>query len=373
MKYLIALALFGMALPQMGNLGAFGYLPIVGCLILILVLNKRVYLSNHLWYNIGGGLCMAGMTLGSFLHGNTISYAYVFFGFLLFFFYPVFRERGIERYLLKIVFWILVVTIFPLSLSQSGIDHFYENPNNYSGITICTMYLGMVVYYDSKWKQLLIYLAALGLVLLGASRSIFGAMLIFGVLYLSQRYVLKTHFRAILAVAFIGMCFAYFTLITDDRFKLLETVQQTTVSEHKKERGLSHRDALFYISLNISRDFPEGVGMGLSNKEIGKRYEFAYTPHNTFLKALVEGGWLMFAGLIILVLGYFLTNTSFLASSFLFTLCVRGLFESSTPFSVSLISTMLILVMFLDESSVKQLPDLAISFFKRNPPETAEA
>lgn len=368
MNYLIALALLSTALPQMGNLGQPGYLPVGSCLLLILVFNKRVYVSHRVWYNLGGGLCLAGMAVGSVLHGNMVSYTYVFFGTLSFFFYPVFRQRGIERYLLKIVFWILVATVMPLGLSQEGIAHVYENPNNYSGIVLCTMYLGMVVYYERVWVQPLLYLGAFGLVLLGGSRSIFGAILVFGLLYGGQRLVLKTHLRAVLAVAFLGTCFAYYTLITDDRFKLLETVQQTTVNEQKKERGLSHRDALFYVSVAISRDFPEGVGMGRSNEEIGKRYTYAYTPHNTFLKALVEGGWLMFAGLLIIVLGYFLTNSSYLASSFLFTLCIRGLFESSTPFSVSLISTMLVLVMFLDERSVRQLPDATVRLFRQSPP-----
>lgn len=373
MKYLIVVALLSMALVQMGNLGALGYVPVMGSLLLIFVLNQRVYLSGDLWYNLGGGLCLAGMALGSILHGNTVSYGYIFFGTVLFFFYPIFRQRGIERYLLMFVFWVLAITVMPVSLNQAGIDHFYDNPNNYSGVVLCTMFLGMVVYYDSWWKQLLIYAVAIGLVLLGASRSILGAVLIFGMLYVGQRYVLRRHLRAVLAVGFLVMCFAYYTLITDDRFKLMETVQQTTVSEHKKERGLSHRDALFYISLNIARDFPEGVGMGLSNREIGKRYLYAYTPHNTFMKALVEGGWLMFAGLLILVLGYFSTNSSYLASSFLFTLCIRGLFESSTPFSVSLISTMLVLVMFLDERSVKMLSDLTITLPRRTPPVIPES
>ena len=93
MKYVIALTLFSMALPQMGNFGQLGYFPVVGCLILILVLNKQVYLSNQLWYNLGGGLCLAGMTVGTVLHGNLISFAYVFFGYLLFFFYPVFHKH----------------------------------------------------------------------------------------------------------------------------------------------------------------------------------------------------------------------------------------------------------------------------------------
>lgn len=371
MREIICLALLGMALPQMGNLGMLGYFPVIACLLTIFVLNKKVYRSGHLWYEVGGRLCLAGMAIGSVLNGNSVSLAYVFFGILLFYFYPVFQQRGIERYALKIVFGLLVLSVFPTSLNEYGIDHVYENPNNYSGIVLCTMYLGLVVYYDSWWRQVGIYVAAVGLVYLGASRSVFGAVLVFGLLYFAQRYLLKTNLRAILVVA-VGFLFvAYYTLITDDRFKLLEAVQQTTVSENKKERGLSHRDALFYISLDIARDYPEGVGMGQSNKEIGRRYEYAYTPHNTFLKALVEGGWIMFAGLIILVVGFLLTNQSFLASSFLFALCIRGLFESSTPFSISLISSMLVMVMFLDEKSVKQLPDISISLPGRKPSGTA--
>lgn len=367
MREIICLALLGMAIPQMGNLGVLGYLPVVGCLLLLFVLNKKVYRSGQLWYEVGGRLCLIGMAVGSLLHGGMISLAYVFFGLLLFYFYPVFRERGIERYALLFVFAILALTVLPTEFSEYGIDHFYENPNNYSGIVLCTMYLGLVVFYRTGWAQIVIYLAAVGMIYLGASRSVFGAILIFGMLYFGQRLVLRTVLRRTMVIGFFALCFAYYTLITDDRFKLLETVQQTTVSEQKKERGLSHRDALFYLSLRIAKEFPEGVGMGRSNKEIGKRYTYAYTPHNTFLKALVEGGWLMFCGVAILVVGFFLTSNSALASSFLFAICVRGLFESSTPFSVSLISSMFVLLMFLDERSVEQLPDISITLPKRKP------
>lgn len=366
MRVIIGLALLGMAIPQMGNLGLPGYLPVIGCLVAIFIINKKVYTSDSLWYNIGGGLCLVGMAVGSFINGNSVSIAYVGFGVLLFCFYPVFKHRGIERYVLKIVFWILAISVIPIGSSGTSVGFIYENPNNYSGIVLCTMYFGLLIYEDSWWRQLAIYAAALGLVLMGGSRSIFGAILVFGAIYFVQRYLTKTHFRLLLVTAFAIMCVAYYTLITDDRFKLLETVQQTTVNENKKERGLSHRDALFYLSLEISKDFPEGVGMGRSNIVIGERYPYAYTPHNTFLKALVEGGWIMFIGLMILIVGFLGTNTSYLASSFLFVLLIRGLFESSTPFSISLISSMWVIPMFLDELSIRKLPDIVIVLPERS-------
>lgn len=368
MNYLLGLALLAMVLPQMGNLGPLGYLPIGAVLVAVYATNRSVFRSGQLWYEVGGRLCLLGMAIGTILHGGMISYAYVFFGLLLFYFYPVFRSRGIERYVLKGVFFLLLVTIIPTAPSEYGIDHFYDNPNNYSGVVLCTLYLGCVVYHNSWWRQLLLFVFAVGCIYLGASRSVFGAVLVFGLLYFGQRYLLRTTLRATLVVGLVAMGFAYYTLIKDDRFKLMEAVQQTTVSEHKKERGLSHRDHLFFISLGIAREHPEGVGMGRSNVEIGERYEYAYTPHNTFLKTLVEGGWLMLTGFMLLIGGFFLTSSSTLASSFLFTLCVRGLFESSTPFSISLISSMWILIMFLDERSVKQLADIAITLPRRRVP-----
>ncbi|MEO0731315.1 MAG: O-antigen ligase family protein [Bacteroidota bacterium] len=362
MKWLLGLTLLSMAVPHLGNLGLFGYLPVIGCLGLILFLRKRVALYDALWYNLGGGLCLLGMLIGSVQNGGLVSLAYVAFGVLLFFFYPLLRGRGLERYVLKIVLVCLLLTLIPLGFNAEGLVSIYDNPNNYSGIALSVLYLGVLTLYRSRGRQLLLFCLMAVLIFLGASRSILGAVAIFGVLYFLQRYVLRRTLKWGFVVGFSALCFAYYSLITDDRYQLLSTIQSATVSE-KKNKGLSHRDQLFTISLGIARDYPEGVGMGRSNQVIGERYVYPYTPHNTFLKALVEGGVIMLLGFCILLIGFLVTSNSPLATAFIFAFILRGLFESSTPLSISLISSMWIIPMFLDEESVIWEEDWRLRLF----------
>jgi hypothetical protein len=140
-------------------------------------------------------------------------------------------------------------------------------------------------------------------------------------------------------------------LITNDQFKLLETIQANTLS-HKKDRGLSHRDELFSYSLDIVEKQPGGVGLGMSKLALKDYYGEKISPHSTYLKVLVEGGWVTLAGFLVLMLGFLWTSSSPLASSFIFAMLVRGFFESATPFSLSLVSAMLIVPMFLNEHSI---------------------
>ena len=86
--------------------------------------------------------------------------------------------------------------------------------------------------------------------------------------------------------------------------------------------------------------------------ELGRRAVITgetLSPHNTFMKVAVEGGWSAMVGYGILLLGMLYKCRSVLASSFVIAMSLRALFESSTPFTLSLVSAMLIVPFFLNE------------------------
>lgn len=343
--------LLGMMVAHLGVFELARYVLVIPGIMLFYVMFKKVYVPHEPWYVIGGGLIVAGMVPGTLLHGNTLSYAYVLFGLLNFFFLPAFRNRIVDTVMVKAFLAVLLITLIPYALENGRAASIYENSNNYSAVGLCALYFAFLGFRgQTGWLLLLIAWFA-GIFLVGGSRSTIAAYAIFLLAYWLQTGVFKTVFRFTLVVGMIAVGIGYVTLVTDDRFKLVEAIQQNELSE-KNERGLSHRDELFAYSLEIVDDHPWGVGQGMSKYYIEEKMGLQLTPHNTFLKILVEGGWLMLAGYVIVLLGFFLTSQSALASSFLLAMFFRGLFESATPFTVSLVSMMLILPMFLNERTV---------------------
>lgn len=342
-----------MAFVHLGLFGELAYLPVTACLVMMLILSKKIYLSPAWWYNAGALLIILGTTIGSIVHGTIISLTYIFFGLLNFVIYPIFQQRLVNDGMLAVIFYGLAVTLVPFGMDNGKAVTIYGNPNNYCAVTYCVLYFGMLRYRNDISAQSVIFSIFFLFIYLGGSRSMLGTMLIFGTAYLIQTRILHVQFRRVAFFSVVIMCLAYWSLVTTDRFHLMETIQEYTFTD-KKERGLSHRDELVVVSLAIIADYPEGVGAKMSPVYVGQRHPESLTPHNTFLKILVEGGWIMLAGYIILIGGFFLSSNSPLATAFLLAMVVRGLFESSTPFAISLLSEMLVIPMFLYERTVNR-------------------
>lgn len=346
----MTICFFGMAIAHLIDLYVFRYVIVVGVTALIFLTGRKVFLTTSWWYNIGSALVIVGSAVPSFLYGDMLSYAYVAFGILNFFLYPGFQKIELTNAHLAVIFFGLCITLVPLGLGHRVVS-IYGNPNNYSAVVFSTMYFGMLLFRRQLLGQLGVLAVFLVLIFIGESRSMLGAMLIFALLYIGQRWVLHTTFRKLFILAFAVAAVGYYTLITNDRFKLMETIQANTFSD-KRDRGLSHRDELFVYSLEIVEEQPEGVGLGMSKLALRDYYGEKISPHSTYLKVLVEGGWVTLIGFLVLMLGFLWTSSSPLASSFVFAMLIRGFFESATPFSLSLVSAMLIVPMFLNEFSI---------------------
>jgi len=340
-----------MAIAHIVSLGLARYFPVIGIMALILILGKSIYLPpDRWWYHLGCLLFLIPAGVVSFQYGNSLSYAYVGIGVLNFLLYPAFERVKLTDLHLLIIFIGLSVTLIPLGVGRR-VASIYDNPNNYSAVVFATMYFGMLLFRKKILGQLIVLALFTFLIYLGASRSMLGAILLFGLLYFLQAWVIRRTIRYGMVIAFAVSSFGYYSLITSDEYKILSVIKANTPSD-KKERGLSHRDELFESSAELVRRKPYGHGLGMSKDALKKLTNESVSPHNTYLKVAVEGGVIALAGFLILICGFWLSSSSPLASSFIFALMIRGFFESSTPLSVSLISGMLIIPMFLNEHTV---------------------
>lgn len=302
-------------------------------------------------YTTGCSLIVAAALIATVASRSLLSAQYVVMMAASALLYPIFSNVGFRwpEYKYLIIFLILISA--PLPGLVSGGRHFlFGNPNNYATCILCIAYFLLLPLKRRALLQLSIIVLTGYFIYTLQSRSALAAHAIFSTFYLFQTYVSRRVLNVICLSTILFFIGSYVTIVTDDRFQLLAAVQDANIGD-KGYNGLSFRDVLLYTSLDIVSDNPLGIGMGRSGIAIREAIGVGLSPHNAFLKMAVEGGILMLLGYIIVVVVGLLKTKSPLAASFLVALSVRNLFESATPLTGSIVSAMLILPLFLNESS----------------------
>ncbi len=349
----LSLYLLGSVVTSITFLSDLRYASIVAIIGVLIIGLERITVTGKFGYNLGGSMVVAGVVIANLLNFGVRELFYTIFIPLNFLILPLFSRHPISRRALFVVFALAVLLCLPRVQSGGRFTSMIidSNTNGYASVVFCSTYFGMLLFNRSWVPQLLVFLVSVVLIYFSASRGHLGAILFLGVVYYGMR-VTRVQLRMVLVVGVLSMGYLYYGLITDDRFKLLETVEENTQSD-KKNRGLSHRDELFNISWSIAKDNPFGVGIGNAESRIEKIWGLELSPHNMYMRMLVEGGWLLLIGYLICLFYMLLTSNSPLASAMFVAVCLRGLFESSMPFNLSLISMMMVLPYFLNEKTIR--------------------
>lgn len=354
MRKLLILYLIGLSMAHFGVLGVLRYAVVAAAITAIVAMEGKFFFSRSIVYNLGGLLFMGGGVIAYVTNGTTFSLTYILFILINFMLYPGFEKYSIPRRFIQLFTLYLVFTLtYVTDFGALKGGNLYGNGNNYATVVICTSYFALLSFRGSFLKQLLTTPIFVTLVFLSQSRTQLAAILLFYGLYFTQEYLLRLHFRRLIFFLVIGMFVLYGTLISGDPLDIISVVQENTYG-HKSYRGLSYRDVLFFASVDILASYPLGVGWGLSGEYIYDYIGDRLSPHNTFMKVAVEGGWVALSGFLVLLLGRLWTTTSPLVSSFMVALTLRGLFESSTPFTLSFVSSMLLLPFFLNDRTIDQ-------------------
>ena len=351
MRYLLVLAIVGLFLGQ-SYLGSAAYAVYILAVAAIVAVTKNVYLPDSQSYIVGVGIIITSVALTMLLnvHAGSIQYLVLMIGSAIT--YPLLPGAGLRHKHYKYLVYFLLVTCLPISVGiKAGYHTLWGNPNNYASLLICASYALLLPSGRKFWLQAVIMAATFYLIFQTNSRSVLAAYALFIVLFVVQKYVLKTVFRWRLLALLGVIVFAYITLITDDRFQLLAAIQDANVG-NKGYNGLSFRDQLFFAAVEIIGEHPLGVGMGQAGVYMEDKLGIGLSPHNAFLKMTVEGGLGLLLGYLIVLIGAIRKLRSPLAGSVYVALFVRCLFESATPLTGSIVSAMLLLPFFFNESSL---------------------
>jgi len=115
----------------------------------------------------------------------------------------------------------------------------------------------------------------------------------------------------------------------------------------EKGSNLTGRDQLFSVVRAGVENFPLGVGFGNSNAYIYEHLGKTLSPHNSYLKVILEGGWGFFVGFLILTVMLLVGLNNKISVVFFIAYLIKLMFESMIPFTSSLISVIYLLPYFL--------------------------
>lgn len=358
MRWLIVMYLIASTVTTLegfeGSLKNLKYVPALGIAIIAIIVRKDVFvlpkdnvLNTIFLFLIASGLISVAFNPG----GDTLLY-YIFMPINLIIF-GYMRRYGITRQqLLVILIFFAICSFFPryykATSSHTGL---FNNPNGLAPILALMFYLVIIL------KRIpILYKVAAGLilfwfVLLTESRAGLIGYLIFVLAYLFQTWV-RFNFKFLSYVVLLIGIGVYGWMLETKTLTLIETANNVTQSE--KQSGFSERDMLYDIFSRKIMTTPEGIGFGRSG-EYTKQVtgENGYSPHNMYLKAAVEGGWLFMAMFWVLFTYLYFTSKSIAANSFAFAYYIRCLFESATPFTMSIVSVLLFLPFFLNEHNIR--------------------
>ena len=354
MRKLLSLYIVTLGLAHFGWMGPLRYIIISAVISAILMIEGRVFISRNYSYNVGGLLLVGSGLYASITMNVPMSYAYVLFMSINILILPgLTKYKLTRRHMMYIALYFSITLLHIVFLNNIDRDNWYGNSNNYATVILCSAYFSILAFSKKPIKQLLTIPLFLTLMFISASRTQLAGLLGFYLLYFGQTYILRVHFRRLIFFGVVGMFVLYGTLITGDPFGIIGVVQENTIG-HKSYRGLSYRDVLFFISVDIVRNYPFGVGWSEAGYYIYDYFGETLSPHNTYMKVAVEGGILALVGFLLMHMGMIYRAATPLVSSFMVAMVLRALFESSTPMTLSLVSAMLFLPFFLNERTVTE-------------------
>lgn len=114
----------------------------------------------------------------------------------------------------------------------------------------------------------------------------------------------------------------------------------------------AHREEIWRLVVEKNPSPLLGIGFGNSNDFIINFLHRNVSPHNTYLKLYLEGGWTLLVSYILLFFYILIKSKSHITKSFILAIQIRMFFESGFPYGISLESALLILPYFIEKATL---------------------
>jgi O-antigen ligase len=226
----------------------------------------------------------------------------------------------------------------------AGVTHYFGHPNQLGGITAANLPFFFYLIVHSKSKKIkiicvILLIAAFRVIMLTQSRTAFVGVLTFGffVWVFSNKKILS------IIIAFIAslIIWQFTPQETKDRFLTLANAESVVSGEmgHEEAGSMYSRWVLIQRGFEAFSENPIiGLGLNCYVSFNGRRYNYWFPPHNTFIQVLSEMGLIgTFIFMIVLIITY--------KNLILSKKIISGLDPDDTKFIKSLISALMVYIM----------------------------
>ncbi len=255
----------------------------------------------------------------------------------------LFKEISLSQF--RILFFILFLSVLYPRYDAGKWCSIYGNSITVGLIITFLTYLLFLLWKNKLFIFFMLTVFAYILYLSG-NRSGILTIFIFIFLYFSN-LKFGPKFATFISLCLLVSIISYLTLMVLTKNNLL--MKPINIKFYGKNiLDASSRDNLIRISMPIIKNNFFGIGLGDSPSAI-KNFTKMSSPHNTYIKIAMEGGWLMLIAYIILLLKMYTKSEYPITRSMLVAYGIRVLFEIATPFGFSLVSALLIAPYFIEK------------------------
>lgn len=264
--------------------------------------------------------------------------------------YEQFSRRGLPRRYVQVLLYMIMISTFGYAFITSSWDKlFFGNRNGVPVLLVFTLFMADSYLQDDRLTRTLVLVFVLAFGYMCKSRAGFLAI----ASYLLLRSVKR---KGIQVIMFCGMLTCLVLVYGTG------TLVPPDVQIYGRNIGyLAGRDQLWAESLEIVKKNPLGLGYGGYSEIYRSVLGTGLSTHNFYLNVLMQYGW-FYAGTYIVLLVLLISNASNPATlAAVFSMHLRGFFESSIPFGLSLASAMLLLPFYMEKQSgdltLKEVPE----------------
>jgi hypothetical protein len=238
---------------------------------------------------------------------------------------------------------LLPLCFVPIFSKDNYLQSVFLYRNDFAAFAAVLIFLIDLSWSNKKRKYLFLFLLVV-VTLFTKSRSTYVFLIVyFGFKGFFTITALKLSYKKAVAFLFLILTSAgYFTILGNPGLvEKLNKLPTFNLHSDKKLYQLSGRDALYQGAIKILAKHPYGVGEVVAKKHF-KEIGGVATPHNIYLKFLVEYGWHMTIMMTLSLAFFFWKIDNNLYLVFVTALLSRGLFEGMLPLGFSFFTAFLV-------------------------------
>ena len=286
---------------------------------------------------------------------NTVFYSLaILLGLVIY--YAVARLHLDKQFILAFVFFLLVFFLIHPSISDPILQFksYFHNANSLAGVYLLLFFI--VELMGNKYHRLANWIIFLPIYLITIqSRGLFLGVATYFIFLILSRFKLRNLAFAIIMLGLFALLVLYVNPHDNYISKLLDYIHIA----HFKIFGSdltygAHREEIWQLVVTKNPSPLFGIGFGNSNDFIFGFLKRNVSPHNTYLKLYLEGGWILLVSYIMLFFYILIKSKSHITKSFILAIQVRMFFESGFPYGISLESALLILPYFIEKATLRQ-------------------